>query len=79
MAMCDGITMDPLPLHNALVSKAWVGGHVWHCAQMHITKTNNKGSFDSAGGYMYMKKKKKKKNIRRQAAIGRMHFLKPYL
>lgn len=59
--MCDGITMDPHPLHNALVSKAWVGGHVWHCAQMHITKTNNKGSFDSAGGYMYMKRMKMKK------------------
>lgn len=58
--------MDPLPLHNALVSKARVGGHVWHCAQMHITKANNKGSFDSAGGYMYVSRKRKKKEKERR-------------
>lgn len=57
-ALCKGITMEALRLHTAIVCKCWVRGHVWHSAQMSITKTNNKGRIDSAGRYMYTSRKK---------------------
>lgn len=45
--------------HNASVSKAEVGGHVWLCAWPPRTKTN-KETFESAGGFMYITRKQKR-------------------
>lgn len=45
-------------LHNALVSKAVVRGHVWVWAWAPRTNTN-KESFESEGGYMYITWKQK--------------------